>query len=264
MNRQTWLVFLVVLGLISGGAVYLGTLQARQTLGKPGVKVVNEPIYVAEPNVAGSSLPQTNRLVLAGTNSVFLPPQVLEYKSEVLPVQKLVWDWLPKDTIYGQRMYVAPDGFGLQNTVVLMGRDRTSIHQPQYCLVGSGWRIDSQERTNIAMDRPSPYDLPIMKLTTTAQFKNERGEMQTKRGLYLYWFVADNRLTADHRERMWWMARDLIRESVLQRWAYVTYFSVCRPGQEEATFNRMKEFIRHSAPHFQLTGGAAAKVARNP
>ena len=46
-------------------------------------------------------------------------------------------------------------------------------------------------------------------------------------GLYVYWFVADNQLTPYHGERMWWMARDLIRTGVLQRWAYVSYFTAC-------------------------------------
>ena len=76
------------------------------------------------------------------------------------------------------------------------------------------------------------------------------------RGIYVYWFVADRELTADHLQRMWWMARDLIRQGTLQRWAYVACFSVCLPGQEEATYQRMKEFIAASVPEFQLTTAA--------
>ena len=68
----------------------------------------------------------------------------------------------------------------------------------------------------------------------------------------VYWFVADNQLTADHRQRMWWMARDLLRCGVLQRWAYVLQFSICEPGREETTFARLSEFIRASVPEYQL------------
>ena len=39
---------------------------------------------------------------------------------------------------------------------------------------------------------------------------------------------------------------------VLQRWAYVSYFSVCEPGQEDATFARMEKLIAASVPAFQL------------
>jgi hypothetical protein len=76
--------------------------------------------------------------------------------------------------------------------------------------------------------------------------------------------VADQELTADHLQRMWWMARDLIRTGILQRWAYVSCFSVCVPGQEEATYQRMKEFIVAAVPEFQLTNGRSASFAAGP
>jgi hypothetical protein len=38
----------------------------------------------------------------------------------------------------------------------------------------------------------------------------------------------------------------------LDRWAYISYFSVCEPGQEDAAFERMKKLIAISVPEFQL------------
>jgi hypothetical protein len=73
------------------------------------------------------------------------------------------------------------------------------------------------------------------------------------KGVYVFWFVADgDEYTARHWQRMWWMARDLLRTGVLQRWAMISYFTVCTPGQEEAAFDRLKKFIAASAPEFQL------------
>jgi hypothetical protein len=51
---------------------------------------------------------------------------------------------------------------------------------------------------------------------------------------------------------MWWMARDLFRTGILQRWASISYFAACAPGQEEATFKRIKQLIAASVPEFQL------------
>jgi hypothetical protein len=48
------------------------------------------------------------------------------------------------------------------------------------------------------------------------------------------------------------LALNLLRTGVLQRWAYVSYFSVCEPGQEDATFARMEKLIAASVPAFQL------------
>ena len=48
-------------------------------------------------------------------------------------------------------------------------------------------------------------------------------------GVYVFWFVADNAYTARHGQRMWWMAREMMRTGVLQRWAYVSCFAACPP-----------------------------------
>ena len=254
MNKQSWLVLIVVLALVGGTGAFLEVRKARQKLGRPGVKVVAEPIY-GEDKSSGST-----NIFLAGTNRVDLPERVLDYVARLVPVSKITLDWLPKDTVYGNKFYTAADGFGVYNSVVLMGGDRTSIHQPQYCLQGSGWRIDSSEETTITIDRPHRYELPVMQLMLTRDFKNEHGQTETMRGLYIYWFVDDRQLTANHKQRMWWLARDMMKTGVMQRWAYVICMSTCRPGQEEAATKRMKEFITASVPEYQLTTGPASGV----
>jgi len=54
---------------------------------------------------------------------------------------------------------------------------------------------------------------------------------------------------------MWWMARDMLKTGVLQRWAYVIVFAQCAPGAEDATFETMKNFIAAAVPEFHLTHG---------
>jgi hypothetical protein len=70
--------------------------------------------------------------------------------------------------------------------------------------------------------------------------------------LYVFWFVADNEQTVDHWQRIWWLARDLFHTGVLQRWAYVSYSSLCDPGNEDANFERVKRLIAASVPEFQV------------
>jgi hypothetical protein len=149
-----------------------------------------------------------------------------------------------------------------------MGTDRTSIHKPQYCLGGSGWKIDSadSQETTVPVERPQPYELPIIKLVSTRTIQNADGKPVTLRGVYVYWFVADGALSGNMsgRERMWWMAKHLLQTGVLQRWAYVSCFAVCLPGQEGATFERMKKFIAASVPEFQLTPKAGEPATARP
>jgi hypothetical protein len=242
MNRQKSIILLLsALLLMAGTAGLLARMRATQKLGLPGVKTTT---------IEGSP-----RL------AVQLPENVLDYKSEAIPVDKIVLDFLPQDTSFGQRMYKAPDGLQVQVNVVLMGVDRTSIHKPEFCLGGQGWRIDpaASAETSVVVDRPVRYELPVNKLVVTKQINHEGKSFQW-RGVYVYWFVSENELTARHSKRMWSMAREMMRTGVLQRWAYVTYFSTCPPGEEEATFERLKTMINASVPEFQLVPAASGSV----
>jgi hypothetical protein len=206
--------------------------------------------------VKTSPSPDPNRL------KVDLPELVLNYWSEAIETEKLVLDFLPKDTSFGQRRYTAPDGFQTIMNVVLMGTDRTSHHRPEFCLTGTGWEIDSNgsQMTTIPIERPVPYELPVMKLVTTKQI-TKNGQAVTGRGIYVYWYVADHAYTASHNQKVWLMAKEILRTGVLPRWAYVTCFSVCAPGQEQATYERMKKFIASSVPEFQLIPKAEQTLA---
>jgi hypothetical protein len=246
MNKPKWTLLVAALALMAVAGTALCFLRAHQRLGPPAVK--NHP------------LPDDKFRV-----EVDLPERVLDYKSEKLPVDKIVSDFLPRDTSFGQRRYTAPDGFDMQLNVVLMGVDRTSLHKPEFCLGGQGWLIDAAQSGEITahIERPIPYDLPVMKLMTTKQITRD-GQPIRLRGVYLYWFVADNEYTASHLQRMWWTVGDLLRTGALPRWAYVSCFSACYPGQEGATLERMKQFIASAVPEFQLTPRApgAGEAAR--
>ncbi len=78
------------------------------------------------------------------------------------------------------------------------------------------------------------------------------------RGLYVYWFVAADHLTANQGERLWSIARTMVGTGVLERWAYISYFVTCRPGEEEATMAYLEKFIRASVPEFQTVAGQPA------
>ena len=250
MSMRSMKVLISVLLLVGSASGFLTFWKRIQKLGEPGVKVVAEPIYDEKGN-------------RAATDSAFLPERVLDYSSEPVGVTRLELNWLPKDTTYGRRYYKAPDGFEMLISIVLMGTDRTSIHKPQYCLTGQGWNIDSTVSgiTALRIERPHPYKLPVMKLMTTAYRDKPDGQRTAVRGIYVYWFVADGELTADHLQRMWWMARDLACTGTLQRWAYVGCFATCLPGQEEPTFERMEQFIAAAVPEFQLSSGPVATDA---
>lgn len=249
MKNSKWLPFSIAMGVIVLMAGLLVTIKGRQVLGAPGVKVVQAPIYDPEGKVAGKQ-------------SVGLPENLPGAQSMALPITRDELTGLPKDTTFGRRAYQLVDGFLSEITVVLMGTDRSSIHQPQFCLVGQGWSITTNEVVTVRMDRPICYDLRVNKLTAS-RVVNNQGKTEVQHGLYVYWFVTKDKLSTGQGDRMWSMAKSLIFERILERWAYVSCFAICQPGQEDATFGHLAKLINLSVPEFQLTTGEPIAVAQN-
>jgi hypothetical protein len=241
MNKQKWLFFVTAIALIASTAAVLSWIRTNQKLGSPGIKAAAVP---------GSVLMNFD-----------LPEHVLDFSSTSVPQSQVVLDFLPKDTSFAQRRYTAPDGSWVNANIVLMGTDRTSIHKPEYCLPGQGWRIEEKAVASIPVGGARPYPLQVAKWIASNTLPTQDGRKIDVRALYVFWFVADNEQTVDHWQRIWWLARDLLHTGVLQRWAYVSYFTVCEPGKEDAAFERVKRLIAASVPDFQLppeTAGSSA------
>ncbi len=226
MNRQKQRLLVVALVLIIGAGGLLSWLKAHQKLGSPGLRLD-------------------------------LPERVLNYESDgpdkITEEEKQA---LPKDTSFSRRLYQAVENGQtnrIQLGIVMMGTDRTSIHKPQFCLTGQGWTIEKTEVAELSITRPHAYHLPVMKLTTAPkQVSAPDGSINLVRGFYIYWFVADKAITPNHWQRMWWMAKSLFLTGTLQRWAYVSCFAVCAPGQEEAAYGKIQKFLSEAVPQFQL------------
>jgi hypothetical protein len=192
-----------------------------------------------------------------------LPQDLPGYHSELLTnIETTLGDFLPADTSFQVRNYRAADGFSIELSVVLMGSDRTSIHRPDYCMPSQGWEIDNQLTSvqQIPMDSPFPYLLPVNRLISTKEVEDAAGKSQSVRGIYVYWFVDGSHYTEKAwKWKVWYIPHDLIFNGVLERWAYVSMFSSCLPGQEDATFERMKSLITTAVPQFQLVPRAGSR-----
>jgi hypothetical protein len=228
MNKKSGIMLLVVLGLVALTGGFLSYWKTHQTMGKPGVRLVEDPEAEKPP--------------------VRLPDWVLEYTGKDLEITVAEREALPPDTTITRRRFTHPNGFFIDITVVLMGLDRTSIHKPQYCLTGAGFQIQESLPVTIDMSHPVNYALPAMRIKSTKLIQGEKYS-----GLLYYWFVDEQHVTEQHYERMWLMAKDLFASGQMQRWAYVTVSAFSVPGNEEEVFKHMKLFIRSAVPVFQST-----------
>lgn len=237
MNRLRAIIVGGSLAVIAAAGGFLLHLKAHQRLGEPGIRCS----------------PTTNGLRM----TIALPDNIAGYTSTNVEPSDLERQVLPADTSLARRLYRSADGtIEILLGVVMMGTDRTSIHKPEYCLTSQGWQIVGRETVSMTIDQPQPYTLPVRQFTTSRLARLADGRQAQWSGVYLFWFVADGRLTASHWGRVGWLTWDLLRKGVLPRWAYVSAFVACQPGQEERASAMGREFLRTVVPQFQLTTGA--------
>ncbi|MBV9463700.1 MAG: exosortase-associated EpsI family protein, partial [Verrucomicrobiae bacterium] len=182
-----------------------------------------------------------------------LPDRILNYSGVEGSVSPLEIETLGKDTEFERKVYYSLDGkttFWL--SIVLSGKDRTSIHPPEACLRGQGWDLESHtEVLFIPMSRPHPYRLPVRKLAATESDDLARGRSK-RQLLYLYWFVGKDLVTPTKNTMTFRESWDRVFYGKSHRWAYVTLAAVMQPGQDQQTLQKMEAFLQAAVPEFQL------------
>ena len=236
MNRPLALC-LVTLALITATFFGLVRIRDRQQLGLPAVRLISTPL-----------ISEDGRIIR--TNSVFLPTRVPGYETKTKTITDQEIAFLPPDTSFGRLLYRSENQALLaQASVVLMGRDRTSIHQPDFCLTGAGWDIQRKRYEVIRLN--DGQALSVRRFDALINHTQPGGRPTRTAGVYVFWFAADGQTTASPVRRTLWLMRDLLTKGVLQRWAYTSFFATCEPGQEDVTYEQLAKLISATVPQIQ-------------
>jgi hypothetical protein len=158
-------------------------------------------------------------------------------------------DVLPLDTGLIRKRYIAPDGHMVYVSIVLSGKERSSIHRPQMCLVGQGQEIVRSKEVSVPIEGRKP--LVVMTLDVLQRVKTANGQLHELASYYTYWFVGKGRETPSHIRRMVWMATDRIFHNVAHRWAYIA-ISGSRQKDSQDYEREMIAFIHDLYPHMVL------------
>lgn len=126
---------------------------------------------------------------------------------------------LPEDTVLVKNRYVHPSGRMIHSSIVLSGKERSSIHRPQVCLVGQGNEIISSTVIKVPLDGREPLDVMVLDMIRRFRVNDQTVEQNH---YYAYWFVGKDRETASHIQRMIWMGTDRIFRNIAHRWAYIS------------------------------------------
>ena len=158
-------------------------------------------------------------------------------------------DILPKDTEIVKKDYRNPQGRGIYVTIVLSGKERVSIHRPQVCLVGQGYKIVGSHVVSVPLPGRTP--VKVMVLDLVRYLRGPEGQTIEAPFYFAYWFVGKDRETPYHVERMIWMASDRILRNVSHRWAYVAVSGVREPGSNQYE-SELREFVAGFYPQITL------------
>jgi EpsI family protein len=158
---------------------------------------------------------------------------------------------LPPDTGYARRNYVSTHDRRHQVflSVVLSGKDRTSIHRPELCLVGQGWTILG--RSAVGFTHPEGGEVPATVLHLNRETVGRGGERRSVPAVLVYWFVGRDTLAATTGERLWRTALNRLRLRP-DRWAYVVAQTLVLPNEgQEAALERIQQVLDGTLPAFQ-------------
>lgn len=196
------------------------------------------------------------RLAADGVNPVALPEflgvQWIGEPAEVSAIERQV---LPSDTGFSRMLYASARDRRqtVFFSIVLSGRDRTSIHRPELCLVGQGWTITG--RTGHVFPQAAGAGVPVTVLRIEREVTTARGERVKVPALLAYWFVGADRVVASNWERVFRTAMDRLTHLQSSRWAYVLMQTHALDG-EAAALARMQDVLDRTLPAFQQPAAA--------
>lgn len=196
--------------------------------------------------------PQTGvRLAADGVNPVALPNFVgADWAGQDAEITAVERETLPPDTGFSRKNYVwlRDRRHWVFLSIVLSGRDRTSIHRPEICLVGQGWTILGHDRHEFRA--AGTGRLPVTLLRLEREMKSADGRAVKVPALFAYWFVGADKVVTTHAGRMLHTSIDRLRHLQAHRWAYVVVQTHALDG-EPAALARMQEVLDGTLDKFQ-------------
>jgi EpsI family protein len=208
---------------ILGGGVLLTALTSNVTqVSEPGVKLVD--------------------------GQPFLPDQAGGWQggevSGLSPEERAI---LPSDTEGARRVYKDAAGHEVFCSLVLAGRDVTSIHRPELCLQGQGWRWGGLQVMQVPVATAPGGRLEVSRLDAVHPVVLPDGRAGQVPGIFAYWFVGKDRTTPHHWQRILWTTMDRVFHNRNHRWAYfLVHVQVTTTPAEAAEV--LSQFVRDLYP----------------
>lgn len=197
-------------------------------------------------------------LAADGKNPAVLPvvagAEWLGRSSAVTPAEREI---LPPDTGFSRMIYFSRSdpAKAVLLSIVLSGRDRTSIHRPELCLMGQGWTVEgaTERRFDFPGRTDAGFPATLLRVQREVPVPAMGGKPQGRAVVpqfVAYWFVSGETVVASHWQRLARDAWNRVAHGRADRWAYVLMQTDAADG-EEAAVARMQAVLRETLPVFQ-------------
>jgi hypothetical protein len=168
-------------------------------------------------------------------------------RTEVTAIEREI---LPADTGFSRKVYVdlSDPTRHVLLSIVLSGRDRTSIHRPELCLIGQGWTLASTGGHTFAHPESGADPFPATVLRVQREVRTPIGKVAVPQ-LVAYWFVGNQAIVATHWQRVMLDSWNRVRHGRADRWAYVLMQTDAGDG-DAAALARMQAVLDGTLPVF--------------
>jgi EpsI family protein len=169
---------------------------------------------------------------------------------------------LPRDTRIVRNRYRDPAGRAVVAAIVLMGADRTSIHDPFTCLRGQGNSIQRVRRLRVPLDAPGrSLDMALLDLVRVVNRPD--GPPLRDASFYAYWFRGGGRETSSRYRMLAMMTLDRVLRGRADPWAYVSVAGA-RDGEFGDAAAELSEFVRQLYPLLTAREGSRPPAPADP
>ena len=186
---------LIVVVILLAGLVLTALTADVTRVCEPGIRLIDEHPFLPETVGLWKGSPQTG---LTTDERAVLPP----------------------DTEKAARIYTNATGQTIFCSLVLAGRDVTSIHRPEICLTGQGWKLEAAQTERIEIPTCPNGVLRVSRINSSNTIPLKNNQTAEVYAVFAYWFIGRGRTTPYHWERIWWTTVDRLFHNRNHRWAY--------------------------------------------
>lgn len=153
-----------------------------------------------------------------------LPETFDEFEAEDIGMTSIEKQAFDEGVEMTRSLYKSPRGRQFICTLVLSGPIKRSLHRPEICMPGQGWKIERSEIIKLRTDDGRVQEATLLYLFK--EHKSEDGRRMRTRAYNVYWYVGYDVATPSYTNHVILSHRDSVFRNINHRWGMASLFVV--------------------------------------